>query len=126
MARWRSEKGKDAGMATIRANCPDCGDVDLTTRDVQVHVCSTTNQGSYSFLCPSCRLAVSKLAEEQIVDLLISNGVRLAVWQLPAELGEPKLGQPITYDDLLEFHFALKREGWLDEMLAGFDMGGQW
>jgi hypothetical protein len=60
------------------------------------------------------------------VDLLISNGVRLAVWQLPAELGEPKLGQPITYDDLLEFHFALKREGWLDEMLAGFDMGGQW
>src|SRR5207244_981247 len=90
MARWRSEKGKDAGMATIRANCPDCGDVDLTTRDVEVHVCSSTNQGSYSFLCPSCRLAVSKLAEEQIVDLLISNGVRLAVWELPAEMAETK------------------------------------
>jgi hypothetical protein len=112
-------------MATIRANCPDCGDVDLTTRDVQVHVCASTNQGSYSFRCPGCRLAVAKLAEEQIVDLLISNGVRLSVWQLPAEMSEAKGGKPICYDDLLEFHFALKREGWLDDMLADFDMGGR-
>ena len=25
-------------MATIRASCPDCGDVEFTTRDVQVRV----------------------------------------------------------------------------------------
>src|ERR1044071_8763337 len=59
-------------MATIRASCPTCGDVELTTRDVTVQVCSTNNQGSYAFRCPDCRMAVSKPAEARIVDLLVS------------------------------------------------------
>lgn len=100
-------------MATIRASCPDCGDVELTSRDVQVHVCSTNNQGSYAFRCPKCRMAVSKLAEQRIIELLSGSGVALSVWDLPAELDEPKVGAPIGYDDLLEFHHALQADGWL-------------
>ena len=94
-------------MATIRASCPDCGDVELTTRDVQVRVCAEDNQGSYSFRCPDCLMAVVKDAEPRIVDLLVASGVRLSVWRLPAELAESHEGDPINHDDLLDFHTLL-------------------
>jgi hypothetical protein len=110
-------------MATIRASCPTCGDVELTTRDVTVQVCSSNNEGSYSFRCPDCRMAVSKPAESRIVDLLVSSGVRLSVWHMPAELDEPRGGDPIDYDDLLEFHFELQRDGWLDRLTSTVEDG---
>jgi hypothetical protein len=113
----RGSKGEH-DVATIRASCPSCGDVELTTKDVSVQVCSADNRGSYSFLCPVCRLAVSKPAEGRIVDLLVSSGVRLSVWHLPAELEEPREGPAISYDDLLEFHFDLQQDSWF-ERLAG-------
>jgi len=94
-------------MATIRASCTECGDVELTTDDVTVRVCADDNRGSYSFLCPSCRMAVVKAAEPQIVELLVASGVRLNTWRLPAELAEPRSGRPITHDDLLDFHDLL-------------------
>ena len=115
---------KEAWVATIKASCPTCGDVELTTRDVQVLVCSTNNQGSYAFRCPDCRLSVSKPAESRVVDVLVASGVRLSVWQLPAELDEPHFGEPIGYDDLLAFHFELKGDDWFERLtgtLAGED-----
>lgn len=99
-------------MATIRASCPTCGDVELTSRDVTAHVCSDNNQGSYAFRCPECRFRVSKFAEQRIIDLLVSSGVRLAVFSLPTEMHEPKVGPAITYDDLLEFHRVLEANDW--------------
>jgi hypothetical protein len=91
--------------------------VELTTRDVRVLLCSTTNEGSYAFRCPACRLAVSKPAEARVVDVLVSSGVRLSVWHLPAELDEPKTGAPIGYDDLLAFHDELSQDGWFERVL---------
>ncbi len=93
-------------MATIRASCADCGDVELTTRDVEVRVCTDDNQGTYSFRCPSCEIVVVKPADPRIVELLVATGVRLATWRLPAELFESRSGGPITHDDLLDFHDA--------------------
>src|SRR3954454_1156612 len=115
--------GRRPRMATIRASCPTCGDVELTTRDVTVQVCSTNNQGSYSFRCPDCSMAVSKPAEAWIVDLLVSSGVRASVWHMPAELDEQRAGPPNDYDDLLEFHFELQREGWMDRLTTALDDG---
>ena len=74
-----------------------------------MQVCSDTDQGAYSFLCPTCACRVSKPAEARIVDLLVSSGVRLELWSLPAELAERKAGPAITYDDVLEFHFLLQQ-----------------
>src|SRR3989440_9095453 len=116
---------REIDVATIRASCPTCGDVELTTRDVSVQVCSSNNEGSYSFLCPHCRLAVSKPAEPRIVDLLVSSGVRLSVWHLPAELDESHEGAPISYDDLLEFHYAIQQDGWLDRLTTTVEDGLQ-
>jgi hypothetical protein len=92
--------------------------VELTTRDVQVRVCSTNNEGAYLFACPDCHMAVTKHADPRIVDLLVSSGVRLSVWQLPEELSERKSGPPVSYDDLLEFHFELQQQGWFDRMAS--------
>lgn len=107
-------------MATIRASCPDCGDVELTSANITVRVCSEDNRGSYVFRCPSCRMAVTKSAEPRIIDLLVSSGVRLDVWHLPAELQEIRLGALFTHDDLLEFHELLDGDAWfatLSEMV---------
>jgi hypothetical protein len=60
---------------------------------------------------------VSKPAEPRIIDLLLSAGVHLVTWDLPAELAEPKSGPPITYDDLLGFHFDMEQDGWLEGMV---------
>jgi len=114
----QGRKRRETLVATIRASCPTCGDVELTSRDVTVRVCAADNQGSYAFRCPVCKLAVSKSADPKIVDLLVSSGVRLSVWHLPAELAESREGPAITYDDLLDFHYAIQKDGWLERLVA--------
>lgn len=111
-------RGREDVVTTIRASCPTCGDVELTVADVSVHVCAQDNRGSYAFQCPECRVAVSKEAEPRIVDLLVSSGVRLKVWHLPAELAEARSGEAISHDDILDFHELLGDDGWFDRLSA--------
>jgi hypothetical protein len=100
-------------VTTIRANCPSCGDVQLRATDLVVRVCSDDETGSYCFRCPSCEQAVAKDASRRIVDLLVSSGVRMSVWHLPAELFETRpAGEVISHDDLLDFHELLEDDGW--------------
>ena len=94
-------------MATIRASCSDCGDVELTTADVRVRVCNADNQGSYLFRCPACEMTVVKTAEPRTIDLLVASGVALSTWDPPAELLERRGGPPLSHDDLLDFHRSL-------------------
>ena len=68
--------------------------------------------------CPDCQRAVAKDASRRIVDLLVSSGVRMQVWRLPAELAESRVGPPLTPDDLLDFHLHLAGEGWFEELAA--------
>ena len=104
-------------MTTIRANCPSCGDVQLTADDLTVRVCSDDERGSYCFQCPECRGAVAKEASRRIVDLLVSSGVELQVWTIPAELLEARpVGDPFCHDDLLAFHELLQQDDWLERL----------
>ncbi len=105
-------------MATIRASCPECGDIELTTKDMKVRVCAADNSGAYVFRCPECQLAVTKSAEQRIVDLLVSSGVVLEIWRLPAELSEVHEGNPLTHDDLLEFHELLQSDAWFSKLAS--------
>lgn len=104
-------------MATIRASCETCGDVELTTKDVRVRVCIDDNRGEYSFRCPACHMTVIKPAEPRTIDLLIASGVRLDTWNLPAELNERPAGAPISHDDLLDFHRLLSNDAELHDAL---------
>ena len=105
-------------MTTIRANCPSCGDVQLTADDLTVRVCADDERGSYCFQCPECSAAVAKEASRRIVDLLVSSGVRMQVWRLPAELTEARIGAPLTPDDLLDFHLLLEGGDWYEQLAA--------
>ena len=111
-------EAKGDTVTTIRATCPSCGDVELTVKDVTVRVCAADNSGAYSFRCPACRFTVVKEAEPRIVDLLVSSGVELKVWQLPAELFEPRGGRALTWDDLLDFHDLLAGDEWFADLQA--------
>lgn len=106
-------------MATvIKASCQDCGDVELGVSDLRVRVCDSAPQSSYVFRCPTCRMTVSKPAEQRIIDLLVASGVELVEWRLPAELFETRDGLPITHDDLIDFHALLQSDSWFAELIA--------
>ncbi len=106
-------------MATIRASCFDCGDVELTTHDVHVRVCTSDNQGTYSFRCPLCTMTVVKTAEPRTVDLLVASGVTYSTWSPPLELSEPRnFGEPISHDELLDFHGFLADDALLSEAMT--------
>lgn len=104
-------------MATIRASCEKCGDVELPASAVSVRVCRDDNAGSYTFTCPECASLIAKPAEPRIVELLVVSGVRLVTWDLPAELNErDNNAKPIDHDDLLDFHSLLKRDDWFEDL----------
>lgn len=104
-------------MATIRASCNGCGDVELTSRDVTVRVCRNDGSGTYSFPCPRCGQIAVRSAEPRVIELLVTSGVRLVTWSLPAELQEIHQGEPISHDDLLDFHALLQTDTWMDTIL---------
>ncbi|HEV7208675.1 MAG TPA: hypothetical protein VGN54_08050 [Mycobacteriales bacterium] len=90
-------------MTTIKATCPSCGEVDLSAEDVSLLVCATAPLSHYAFTCPSCHDRVQKAASDHVVSLLISGGVVPTTWDVPSEALEPHTGDPVSYDDLLDF-----------------------
>jgi hypothetical protein len=94
-------------MTTIKASCPSCGEVELTPADVALMVCSHAPLSYYAFTCPTCSDEVRKPADDHVVSLLVSGGVPATVWEVPAEALEPRTGDPLTYDDLLDFALHL-------------------
>lgn len=105
-------------MATIRASCDHCGDVEMTSADLEVRVCTSDNSGTYSFECPSCSRVVVRSAEARTIDLLVASGAPYATWEVPAELSEPRgRGAAISHDELLDFHEFLADEQMVAEAL---------
>lgn len=102
----------------VRATCPSCDDVVVPRDKIQVRVCADDRSSSYHFTCPTCGLIVVKQAEERIVQLLVAGGVRVDVWHLPDELFEDHSGDPISHDEVIDFHVALQDDGWIDRILA--------
>lgn len=108
-------------MALIRATCSDCGDVELRSRDLRVRLCSDTGTATYLFRCPVCRMIEVRPAEAHVVDVLLAAGVHCTEWHLPAELNEAKAGEPITHDDVLDFHQILSTPDWFVTLAAMTD-----
>jgi hypothetical protein len=94
-------------MTTIRATCGTCGDVELTTADVQVMISEDTGEGTYSFRCPLCEDVVVKGSPRHTIDLLVSAGVRYSTWGTPIEMPLDPEAPAFNYDDLLTFHSLL-------------------
>jgi len=90
-------------MTTIKASCPTCGDVDLKPGNLRLVVCTRQEWSTYAFDCPQCADEVKKPADEEVVALLVSGGVKIQRWHIPAEALEHHDGPRISYDDLLDF-----------------------
>lgn len=109
---------KDRTVATIRATCPTCGDVELSSDDMQVLVCSSDQSAAYSFQCPECLVMITKPTDHRVVDVLVSSGVALRSWDIPAEVTEIHSGPPVSWDEILEFHLLLNEPGNLERALS--------
>ena len=96
-------------MTTIKASCPVCGDVELTPEQLRLVVCTRSEWSYYAFGCPTCGDEVRKRADDEVVALLISGGVRATAWHIPAEAFEDHRGPTISYDELLDFALWLER-----------------
>jgi len=82
---------------------------------------SAEGEGVYSFACPVCMEAVEKQADRKIVSLLVSAGVATAGRgsDAVALAGEvPAVSSPaLTMDDLIQFHFMLEDDSYLERFL---------
>jgi hypothetical protein len=105
-------------LATIKATCPTCGDLELKAHQVRVFVCADDRSASYAFRCGSCQMMVAKATDDRVVGLLVASGVELVNWQLPAELWERHCGPAISWDDILAFHFLINGEGAMTRVMA--------
>lgn len=96
-------------MTTIKATCPDCGEVEMTPKDVTLSVYENEDvEGFYEFLCPVCEDVVQKPADKHVRTLLEAAHVDIYVIRVPQEFLETKKGAPINHDDLLDFLIALE------------------
>ncbi|UCG40145.1 MAG: hypothetical protein JSV07_06665 [Acidimicrobiia bacterium] len=87
-------------MTTIKTTCPVCGTVELGVHNVLLEVPEGTEQGVYSFVCPSCFELRARAAGRRIVLLLQAAGV------------EPNAhpGHPITESEIVAFAAAIRSE----------------
>jgi hypothetical protein len=100
----RGARAKEAmTMATIKASCPCCGDVELTAAQVRLVVCSVADWSYYGFTCGTCNDEIRKPAGAEVVSLLKAGGVPVERWTVPAEALEEHEGAAIAYDDVLDF-----------------------
>jgi hypothetical protein len=88
-------------------------------------------EGSYRFTCPSCEDDVEKRADRKIVALLVSAGVDIDQAE-GTIVGHPELfdevsddprgslpsGPAFSIDDVIEFHYLLEDERYIEEFLA--------
>lgn len=94
---------------------------------IMLSVRDNGREGSYRFTCPSCEDDVEKRADRKIVALLVSAGVDLeqpgaGTESLFDQEDEPARSLPagprFTADDVIEFHYLLEDDRYIEEFLA--------
>jgi len=89
-------------------------------------------EGSYRFTCPACADDVEKRADRKIVALLVSAGVDIAqpdrgslqAAMLFDDAGEDRAtpeGPAFSIDDVIEFHFLLQDDRYIQDFFASSD-----
>jgi hypothetical protein len=119
-------------MTTIRTTCPRCGEVDMGPESILLQVTRGGREGTYRFTCPTCMDAVEKRADRKIVALLVSAGVDVAgratlteelfddaAQEVEEDPREPlPTGPAFTIDDVIDFHFRLLDDRYIQDFLA--------
>lgn len=101
----------------IRVTCPDCGDIELPMRAVELEVGGGVTLsdplavGRYRFRCRSCATVVHCEAQRYVVQLLLASGVRLLERSpiRPSRRAEQADDAPLGADDLERMRSLLER-----------------
>lgn len=110
-------------MTKIRAKCPTCGDVEFGIDAIVVLGSGVQPTSTYRFCCPSCHDAVSRAALPDVIELLISVGVRVEDPTRTASGSRPAPGAPPLNDrDLDDFAALLRRPDWFTKLEALTDL----
>ena len=89
-------------------------------------------EGSYRFTCPGCADDVEKRADRKIVALLVSAGVDIAQPDRDPSRRRPccstgdaerttPMGPAFSIDDVIEFHFLLQDDRYIQDFFASSD-----
>lgn len=101
-------------MTRIRARCPDCGDVEFSIDEIVV-LALPPSSGAYRFTCPSCGDPVSRTAVPDVIELLLSAGVRKQRVDHPSLMA---VERQFTERDIAEFRHLLASPDWFDRLQA--------
>lgn len=95
-----------AAVPLVEASCPSCGLVSLPPTRFSCGI-GREGGGCCEFTCPACQRTVFLSATGPGVRTMWEHGARTLVGPAPFELFEAHDGPPLTWDDILDFHFLL-------------------
>jgi hypothetical protein len=92
--------------AEFSLKCTRCGPVDLTADQIWLVLSEPPARSRYAFRCPGCSSVEQRPADDDTVALL---SVLVAVEELdiPPEALEPRRGQTLTTDDLIDMMLSI-------------------
>jgi hypothetical protein len=115
-ASGHEQHGAARSIRQVRVTCRTCGDQRMASDAVAARVCTDDGSASYHFRCPSCGLLEARPMASSLVGALRTAGVALTRWSVPAELRELRHGDPLTVDDLIDFHVAMQHHDWFEAL----------
>jgi hypothetical protein len=90
-------------VTIIKASCPTCGDVELTTDRLRFVLHPVADRSFYAFTCDGCTDRIVKPAGPEIARLLSLGGVQPERLDIPEEALEVREGPALSWDDVLDF-----------------------
>lgn len=103
-------------MILVEVACQHCGLVRIGIKKFSLYVDPSNGESFFTFVCPSCNSVNKYPADDYIVEVLTFNGVMPHIWERTLEMLEPKIGPPLTYDDLLDLHLELSDPNWFEKL----------
>lgn len=107
-------------LSFVEVECDDCGAIMLPLDALHVECFVGHSRASVAFSCRRCERRGAAWVEPRELLLIAAAGAVLHVSRRPREIDERACDDrpALRPDDLIDFHFAVERDDWFDE-LAG-------
>lgn len=109
---WTEQRPRDLDHdedALVEAECAWCGLVTVSIDDLGCIASLADDHGFCEFVCPLCGRLATKGVSLLVVETLLVAGAR-PLAHAPLELLEPKKGDALSWDDVLDFRLAFELE----------------
>lgn len=96
-----------AEVQGVKVTCRECGQVVVVSSEVRV-TRTAAGTGLFAFTCPDCAREIWQAADASTLLLLKSVGAQPLEGVAPLELTEHHQGSPISWDEVLVTHEAMR------------------